>query len=91
MTLLLGKWRIKNHGNGGYVVQKKIGKQWKESAYFSTLQAAAIHLHDSRVNDETITLIIDTSNDVAAAIARAELVTRMESIRDEILGVLGSA
>jgi hypothetical protein len=88
MTLITDKYRIKNHKFGTYVLQKKIGSQYKESSYFTTLASAIKYLFDVRLEDETADVVIDCIDKLSSSIAKAELIKRIEAIRDEIVEVL---
>lgn len=88
MIFLMKQWRLKSHYYGGYVVQKKVGKQWQEPSYFNTLAQAAVWLLEQRVHHESTDLIIDCTDAAQSAIAQTNLVKLIEGICDEILEVL---
>lgn len=88
MTLVFNnKWRIKSHDYGGYLTQKKVGQQWKEASYFTTLTQAANYLLEQGIYHKSTDIIINTINEAEAAIAQTELIKRIEHIRDEIAEV----
>jgi len=88
MTILFNKWRIKDYSPGGYIVQRKVGKQYKQTSYFNTLEQAVKYLFQEQVRDETADLVIDTINKSEALITSNKLVRRIDRVSDEILGVL---
>lgn len=88
MTLFIKDYRIKNYKFGTYIIQKKVGDQYKEASYFNTLNSAIKHLFDMRVEGETADIVIDCTDKVSSSIAKAELIKRIEAIRDEIVEVL---
>lgn len=88
MNLIIDKYRIKNYRFGTCVMQKKIGSQYKEASYFNNIASAIKYLFDIRVEDETADIVIDCIDKASSSIAKAELIKRIEAIRDEIVEVL---
>jgi hypothetical protein len=85
VTVLFKKWRLKSHDYGGYIVQKRIGKQWKETSYFRSLSHAVRFLLERRIHDESANLIVDTNNRAKAAVAKAKLIELINNVSDEIV------
>jgi hypothetical protein len=89
MVFLIGSWRIKSH-EYGYIVQHKIGQQWKRSSYFITLEKATQYLIERKIHDESLDIIISDLNKAMMSVSRARLIAIIEKIRSEVLEVLGN-
>lgn len=88
MTFMFTDYRLKSYKYNGFVLQKKVGGQYKESSYFNTLASAIKYLFDMRVEDETADIVIDCLDKASSTIAKAKLIKRIEAIRDEIVEAL---
>lgn len=88
MTFLLNNWRIKSHDYGGFVTQKKVGRQWKETKYFRTLSQAALNVLEQKIHDETTDTVISTMNQASAAISKARLIRQIDGVKNQILEAL---
>lgn len=84
MTILYKDFRIKSQEAGGYIVQRKIGNQFKEASYFNSLSQAANYLFEQRLHHESVDIVIDASDKARATIAQAKLVWLIKDISDQI-------
>jgi len=88
MTFIYKGWRVKSHENGGFIVQRTIGQQFKEASYFNSLAQAANHLLEQRIHYESVDIVIDATDKAKASIANARLIKLIKHVSEEILGGL---
>lgn len=91
MKVTWKNWKIEDYKKGPcYVVKKRVGEKgrWLAVAYHVDLQSAARLMLDERIRTETVDCVIDASNAASAALGNAKLLSRIESIREEIMGAL---
>lgn len=87
-TFIYKNWCIKSHETGGYIAQKKVGNQYKETSYFNSLGSAAKYLFEQRLHYESLDIIIDATDKAQAAIAQAKLIQLINDVSEQIVGVL---
>lgn len=84
MTINVRNHRIKSI-EYGWMVQKKVGNQWKHTEYFRSLDQAAANLLDQSFHEQTTDIDINTTNQSESARLLKELAATLSSIRFEIL------
>lgn len=91
MKITWKNWKIEEYKKGPcYAVKKRVGEKgrWLAVAYHVDLQSAVKLMLDERIRTETTDCIIDASSVALAAIGNAKLLSRIEAIREEIMGAL---
>ena len=68
----------------GYVVQRKVGRQWKAVGYYSNLKHAVNGLFEHRVLTETADCIVDATSAAAIRLQSAHILQRIDDIANEI-------
>ncbi len=88
MKILYQDWRIKTHDPYGFVVQrfKPKSNQWKESAYFRTLEQAARYLFDEQIRTQFEDFEFDLNDVDRAAKDLNRLVQSIKIIGNKIAG-----
>ena len=81
MTILYRNRRIKSFGTG-YMVQTKIGKQWKEAIYPTSLSSAAEELFKLEVRKLKHNVDLETEN---AQKRIKSLIDAMHDIKNELI------
>lgn len=84
MTIIYKKWRIQHHRLYGYVVQKRVGDQWKSPAYHLRLGSAVNDMFEQHAKDEFASITIDLADSSAKGLID-NLAVQLDRIRDEIL------
>lgn len=84
MTIIYKKWRIQHHKLYGYVVQKKVGDQWKSPAYHLRLGSAVNHMFEQQAKGELANVSIDLADSNAKGLID-NIAVQLDHIRDEIL------
>jgi hypothetical protein len=82
MKIIYKEWRIKTHNPYGFVVQrfKPKSKQWKESAYFRTLEQSTRYLFEEQIRVQYNDLEIHLDNVSKTAQQLDGLVFEIEEI-----------
>jgi len=83
MQFKIDNWRIKNQ-RYGWLVQHKVGKQWKESQYFVELSSATQHLYSQLIFEQTKDIKIDVVNQDETIRLLRELDVRLKDALEEI-------
>jgi len=90
MTYLIGGvYRIKSTSNGGYILQRKRGRQWKETRYFNNLADSALDLAKMKIHYDSIDLVIKTQDELDASLKRLEIIKIIDGVSQEIARAFG--
>ncbi len=87
MTLLFGSYKITSFIRG-YKTSKAKGKQWQVLSYHGKLEDALKELFELRVRVDTKEYVVDFDDATNYKAQRADLIKKIEVIRDEMLGEL---
>ena len=87
MTLTIYNYQIKQDGYG-WVAQKRVGNQWKDNSYFSALEQAVEYVFNQQLARTTKHEKIDLIDIQRAKLQVDRIIERMDSICEEIIGVL---
>lgn len=68
----------------GYVVQRKVGNQWKAVGYYNDLRHAVSGLFEHRILTETADCIVDATNTAAIRLQSTHILERIDDIANEI-------
>jgi len=88
MTFIIAnRYRIKSTEIGGFILQKKIGKQWKEARYFDNLASAVKDLTQIKIHSDTLNIVINETDKINSAIQKLKLIQVIEGVFQEIVEV----
>lgn len=85
--VLIRNFRVINDKHG-YLVQRSVGRQWKDTRYCSDLGDAGAYLFDRLLESETNELNVDLGDLDNARLLLIELSDVIERIKTEILEAL---
>lgn len=63
MKIFYKQWQIKSYPLGGYVIQKQMGKQWKEASYFRSLLNVKRFMLEQEIHHRSETIVFKPKND----------------------------
>jgi hypothetical protein len=86
MTLTFGNYRAKTTPSG-WLLQKRVGKQWKQTEYFDTVHSLVSTLQQRRLHEETGGICHDLHDSAAVTQVLEAVEAAQNKLRDEILGV----
>lgn len=84
MIIYYKNWRIKKHNYHGYLLQKKVGKQWKDTTYYSTLGITAKNLFEYETYEQLSVFEVDLTQTKNAKETLDALGIHLESIKSDI-------
>lgn len=87
MMVIFGKCRVKTNSTG-WMLQERVGKQWKETKYFSSTKGLVDVLLKEQLHKQTKGLVYYSACEDGAFYLLEEINSRLKAIRDEIVGVL---
>lgn len=87
MTLIFDKYQLKTD-RYGWLLQKKVGNQWKETLFYTKLEHAISSLIDQITHEKTSGINIDLTNQTEALRMIKELNVTLAMIKTEIVEVL---
>ena len=86
MVIIFDKFRVKTNKTG-WIVQERVGKQWKETRYFTSVNSLIDALLKEQFHKQTEGFVYYSTNEDGAFYLLEEINLRLNAIRDEIVGV----
>ena len=87
MTYQHDKWRFKSQ-QYGWLIQKRVGNQWKETQYYRTLDQAIAVFLGQLFHEETTDLHINFTDQAEMTRQLRFMNSRLKYIQEEILEAL---
>lgn len=86
MTVFFNNYRVKS-SKSGWIVQQRVGKQWKESRYFTTTESLVDTLLKEQFHKQTEGFVYYSTSEDGAFYLLEEINSRLKAVREEIIGV----